>query len=129
MTVISETTYQRLGKQKLISPRKALYRPSCQPLKVVGQFEGKVLHKNKTTVQTVYVANGLKTKLLGLPGITALGLAVRVDTTSETRPNVEEEFASVFQRLGNLGEEYEIKLKSDAKPYALFTPRNIALPL
>ena len=31
--------------------------------------------------------------------------------------------------LGNLGEEHYIKLRPDAKPYALFTPRNIPLPL
>ena len=40
-----------------------------------------------------------------------------------------EEFSSVFQGLGNIGEPYDIKLKPDAKPYALFTPRNIPLPL
>jgi transposase InsO family protein len=42
---------------------------------------------------------------------------------------VPEEFSSVFQGLGNMGEPYDIKLKPDANPYALFTPRNIPLPL
>ena len=130
VTAISELTYQSLGKQTLVSPGKALYGPSRQPLKVVGQFEGRFAHKNKTTVQTVYVVNGLKTNLLGLPAITALNLAARVDSASETiLHNVEDDFASVFQGLGNMGEDYEIQLKPDAKPYALYTPRNIALPL
>ena len=35
----------------------------------------------------------------------------------------------VFNGLGNLGEEYTIKIKPGAKPYALLTPRNILLPL
>ena len=61
VTAISELTYQSQGKQKLVSPGKALYGPSRQPLKVVRQFEGKFAYKNKTTVQTVYVVNGLKT--------------------------------------------------------------------
>jgi len=38
-------------------------------------------------------------------------------------------YPTVFQGLGNLGEEYTIKTKPGAKPYALFTPQNIPLPL
>ena len=37
--------------------------------------------------------------------------------------------ATVFKCLGNLREEFEIKLRPDAKPFALSTPRNIALLL
>jgi len=40
-----------------------------------------------------------------------------------------EKFPQVFQGLGNLGEEYKIKLTPDAKPYSLFTPRHVPLPL
>ncbi len=40
-----------------------------------------------------------------------------------------QKYPSVFQGLGNLGEEYEIKLKGGAKPYSLMAPRHIALPL
>ena len=32
-------------------------------------------------------------------------------------------------RLGNLGEMYEIKLKEDAAPHALFTSRRVPIPL
>ena len=35
----------------------------------------------------------------------------------------------MFQGLRNLGEEFTIKTKPKAKPYALFTRRNIPLPL
>ena len=38
-----------------------------------------------------------------------------------------DQFHSVFQGLGTLGEEYEIQLKSDAKPFSLFTARNVPL--
>ena len=34
----------------------------------------------------VYVVNGLKTNLLGLPAITALGMVAREDATSTTTP-------------------------------------------
>ena len=108
--------------------KESLYGPSRRLLQVIGQFEGKCMHGNNTTTQTVYVVSGLKTNLLGLPAITALNLATRVDATTET-PSVMQMYPSVFQGLGNLGEEYTIKIKPGAKPYALFTPRNIPLPL
>ena len=40
-----------------------------------------------------------------------------------------DQFPSLFQGIGNLGEPYYIQLKADAKPYALFTTRNVPLPL
>ena len=53
----------------------------------------------------MYVVNGLKTNLLGLPTITALNIAARVDATSmttpkgpntpELHPNVEQELKSI----------------------------------
>ena len=38
-------------------------------------------------------------------------------------------FPAVFKGLGNIGEEYTIRLKPDAVPYSLFTPRTVPLPL
>ena len=35
----------------------------------------------------------------------------------------------MFERLGKLGEEYDIKLKPEAVTFSLFTPRHIPLPL
>ena len=77
------------------------------------------------------MVKGLKQNLLGLPAITALGLAVRIDTTTGVDPKTKilAEFPAVFQGLGNLGEEFEIYLKQDAKPFSLFTPRSVPLPL
>ena len=34
---------------------------------------------------------------------------------------IHKRFLKLFQGLGNLGEEYEIKLKLDATPFSLFT--------
>ena len=128
VTAISEHTLHGLGGQKLSPPKKVLYGPSRRPLQVIGQFKGKCVHGNNTTTQTMYVVSRLKTKLLGLPAITALNLATRVDATTEA-PSVIQMYPTVFQGLGNLGEEYRIRIKPGEKPYALFTPRNIPLPL
>ena len=42
---------------------------------------------------------------------------------------VTKQFPKVFKGLGTIGEEYEIKLKENAEPYALYVPRNVPIPL
>lgn len=64
-----------------------------------------------------------------LPSLTALQLVQRLDTTYMSLADAKGEFPRPFNGLGNFGEPYKIKLKDDAKPYALFTPRNVAIPL
>ena len=131
VTAISEETYLSIKKPQLTSPQKILYGPSRQPLKVIGQFTGHFTHRNKIVQQPTYVVDGLKTNLLGLPTITALELAAtcRVNATAEANAEVQDRFPSVFQGLGNLGEEYEIRLKEGATPHSLFAPRHVPLPL
>ena len=79
------------------------------------------------------MVDDLKNNLMGLPAITALNLAARLDSTAESPSHLAntfiKNFPKVFEGLGNLGEEYDIKLKPEAKPYALFTPRHVPLPL
>ena len=60
----------------IIQVRKSSFWPL---LKVIGQFQGYFVYKTRTTSQPVYVVDGLKTNLLGLPTITALNLATRID--------------------------------------------------
>ena len=72
---------------------------------------------------------GLKNNLLGLPALTALKLVQRVESIYSSLADVKKEFPQVFSGLGNFGEPYTIKLKEDAKPYALYTPRNVPIPL
>ena len=47
----------------------------------------------------------------------------------QTKADITQQFPKVFKGLGNLGDEFKIKLRPDAKPFALSTPCNIALPL
>ena len=119
VTAISTDTHQHLGKPILDPTDKTLYGPSRQPLQVVGKFKGAFIHKGRQSQQQVYVVKGLKRNLLGLPAITSLNLAKR---------DVRREFPNVFKGLGNLGEEFTIRLKPDATPHALFTPRHVPMP-
>ena len=43
--------------------------------------------------------------------------------------HIQQEFPSLFQGLGNLGEEYYIEMREGVYPYAIFTPRNVPIPL
>ena len=122
-TAISEQEYKKLNQPPLGPPQSTLNGHSQQPLQTAGQFTGSLRCKSNTITQPVFVVKVLKMNLLGLPAITALRLAVRIDST------VKERFPSVFQGLGNLGEEYEIHLKEGANPYSLFTPRHVPIPL
>ena len=129
VTEISMEAYKQLRKSQLTMPEKILYGPSRQPLKTTGQFAGKFSHNGEAATQRVFVVHGLKTNLLGLPAIKALGLAIRTDPVDAASHDIRKQFSSVFQGLGNLGEEFEIHLKPDAAPHCLFAPRHVPLPL
>lgn len=137
VTAISAESYRHLKKPHLTASDKILYGPSRQPLKVLGQLTARLDHKGKSSRQKVYVVEGLKTNLLGLPAITALHLAARLDVTANNNnditasygENIRKEFPKVFNGLGNLGEEFSIKLKPDATPHSTYTARHVPLPL
>ena len=84
-------------------------------------------HGQNSSEQQIFVIKDLKSYLLGLPAVTALNLAARLDAAYTTL--VEDSFLSVFQGLGNLDEPYTIKLQDNTVPCALYTPRIIPLPL
>ena len=123
----------KVMQQVLKPPTKILYGPGRTPLKVLGQFKARLSHGDKSTIQRIFVIEGLRYNLLGLPAITALNLAVQVMSTTESTLNLQskvvQKFPSLFQGLGNMGDPYVIKLVNDAVPYALYTPRKVPLPL
>ena len=133
VTAISEKTHIALQKPQMSISKKTLYGPSRHPLQCIGTFPGKFSYEGKTATQNVFVIKGLKTNLLGLPAITALELAIRVVTTeaepSGTTNAYRKQFPSLFKGLGNLGEPFEICLKTGAVPHCIFTPRHVPLPL
>ena len=131
VTAIAEKDYYTLGAIPLKPSTLALYGPAQQSLNVKGQFKGKLTLGQKTSIQTIYVIRGLKTNLLGLPAITSLNLASRIDSTeADLLPaDLQRRFPKLFEGLGTLGGNYTIKLKDGATPHALFTPRNVPIPL
>ena len=128
-TAITDKTYKSLPYVTLQKPQKILQGPAKQHLNVLGQFTTTMAYDQKSTVQTIYVIDDLKTNLLGLPAIMELNILCRVHAFSCNRELVHTRFPTLFKGLGTLGDEYTIKLKQNATPYSLFTPRNVVIPL
>ena len=130
VTAVSEVVYQSLNPTTpLHKPSKILYGPDRKQLQVLGQFVQILSHSQKTSKQQIFVVKGLRTNLLGLPAITALNLAARLDSVEDYRAKVLATYPVVFTGLGNLGEPYTIELKPDARPHASYTPRRVPYPL
>ena len=129
-TAVSEATYKRMSLPgKLQRASKILYGPTCQSLKVMGQFQGRLRVKDHTHQETIFVVKGLKNNLLGLPALSALNLIQKLEMVYSSLDDVRKEFPTLFTGLGNFGDPYEIRLKDDATPRALWTPRNVPIPL
>ncbi|KAL2104369.1 hypothetical protein ACEWY4_001237 [Coilia grayii] len=128
-TVIPDSAYSEGWHGPLTKASIPLCGPSSEPLKVRGQFNGVMRYKDRTTTQPVYVVQKLATPLLGLPAISDLKLLHVVDSVIELEADMKTQYPKVFTGLGCLTGEYRIKLKEDAKPYALSLPRRVPLPL
>ena len=102
--------------------------PNNKPLNVLGQAVVQLTYEGRSCKQPIYVIKDLKNNLriLGLPAITALQLLTKVDSV-QTK-NVQQSFLKLFRGLGTLKGDYQMQLKPDAKPYALYTARNVPIP-
>ena len=122
VTAITEETFQETGNSELHMSWKVLHGPSNQPLSVIGQF----LHTRAEKLSKQFMwSKDLKTNLIGLPAITTLNLASRVNIT-EVNNDTKMQYPSLFEGLGNLG---EIKTRPNAQPHPLFTAHHVPLPL
>ena len=109
---------------KLEKLSRDLYGPARHPLKVLGQFAAKLSYRQSTATENVFVAEGLRNDLLGLPAIMSLKLVQKVETISRDQL-VQEQFPTVFKGLGTIGGEYTIMLKEGASPHPLYIPRRV----
>ena len=75
----------------------------------------------------MFVVKGLSNNLLGLPAIKALNLLQYVDSVQNN--DILKEYSDLFTGLGTFTGEYTIRLKPDAVPHAIHTPRKVPLPL
>ena len=128
VSVISESRHKKVGSPSLSRPDRTLKGPSNQCLPVTGQFTGVLMRGERDVRQDIFVVRGLCRNLLGRPAIEALQLAVRVGAIFDNTSPIQL-FPRMFRGLGRLEGEYEIKLKSDSKPFSISVPRRVAIPL
>ena len=129
VTVIPESFYRKKRDGPLQPTQRSLTGAGQQPLNVQGQFVGHFKHKEIETKQEIFVVRGLSKPLLGRPAIEALAIVSLVEPVTVQSNSIIQKFPKLFQGLGKLKDNYCIKLQSDAQPYALTTPRRVAIPL
>ena len=70
---------------------------------------------------------------MGLPAIRALHVLSQVDHVSQpitSQTPIPDQFPLLFTGLGTFkGDSYVMQLKAHVKPFALYTPRNVPIPL
>ena len=83
-------------------------------------------YKEKSCNHRIFVIRHLQNNLLGLSAVKALEVISGINAIEQDIPD---QYPALFSGLGNFKGEYTIKLKPEAKPFSLFTPRNVPLPL
>nr|XP_037270721.1 uncharacterized protein K02A2.6-like [Rhipicephalus microplus] len=99
--------------------------PGNQRLHVLGSFTATLQWRNKVSVQRLYVIKNQTTHLLGLPAIEDLGIVQFLDSVD----GIPSSQSKIFRGLGEVQEEYHIRVAQDARPFSLSVPRRIPLPL
>ena len=95
----------------------------------IAQFTAHRLKRNNVELeQEIFVVEGLDKPLLRRPAIEGLKIVTPVGPV-QAEESVVQKFPKLFQGLGRLKDNYTIKLRENAEPYALNTPRRVAIPL
>jgi hypothetical protein len=123
-TVLPAETYSRLFQRPLSSADKLLCGPNRVQLDVIGRFDAQLQWRDRLTTQTVYVVRDIHQPLLGRDAIDALGMVKCLDAISSSL-DPRQQYADLFTGLGCMDGEYTIRLKPDAQPFAVFTPRRV----
>jgi len=94
-TAVSTKTFKTLKNIKLQKSAKILCGPNNQPLNVLGHTVVQLTSKERFCKHPIYVIEGLKNNLLGLPAITALQLLTKVDNIQPGK--VQQSFPKLFK--------------------------------
>lgn len=111
VSAIPTDVFEAIGQPTLQKPTKMLCGPDKSPLKVLGCATVQLTHKQTTITHRIYVIQHLSNNLLGLPAITALSILVKIDDIHSKENTILSKFQDLFQGLGRMPCEYEIKLK------------------
>ena len=127
--MIPASVYKESEHGSLKPSNQCLNGADQQPLQVIGSFTGSLSHDNIETAKEGFVIKGLSMPLVGRPAISTLNLVSRVTLTQAGQTEIAEQFPELFKGLGQMTGKYQIKLQPKTTPFALITPRLIAIPL
>jgi hypothetical protein len=127
-TVLPAEIYSRLFQRPLSSADKLLCGPNRAQLDVVGRFAAQLRWRDRLTTETVYVVRDIHLPLLGRDAIDALDIVKCLEAISSSL-DPRQQYADLFAGLGCMKGEYTIRLKPDAQPFAVFTPRRVLVNL
>jgi transposase InsO family protein len=127
-TVLPAVTYNRLFRDPLSPADKLLCGPNRAQLDVLGRFDAQLQWRDRRTKHTIYVVRDIHQPLLGRDAIDTLGMAVCLNALSSSN-DPRQQYADLFTGLGCMEGEYTIRLKPDAQPFAVFTPRRVPVNL
>ncbi|KAK3566933.1 hypothetical protein QTP86_005598 [Hemibagrus guttatus] len=130
VTALPESIFTLLTSHKntgLKKTRKTLMKPGRHVLDVKGVFSASISKNDKNIEEDIYVVKNLFTPLLGRHAIEKLNLITRLDNITDCPWQVK--YPELFTGLGELKEEYSIKLQPSATPYSVNVARRIPVPL
>ena len=128
VTVIPEEVFRQCNLGKLHSTSKRLFGADHNGLRVMGTVRDTLSLGETCVTADIYF---VKEPLLGQPAIEKLNLLARINEiqSQSCEERIKAKYPRLFHGLGELEGEYEIKLKPDAQPFAIMTPRRIPLPM
>ena len=132
VTVMPYDTLLSLDLHTKLEPTdKVLMGPCNYKLNCKGKVNVTLSYNSNTVKETIYAVESLARPLLGRSAAVKLNLISRVSelTSDEYKAKVMRDYPKLFSGLGAMKEEYTIKLKDDAKPFALSVPRKVPMPL
>ena len=90
-------------------------------------------YRDKVITDKFYVVDNLKTPLLGITGINKLDIVQRIGEMTPSKKSEKtkwtKKFPKMFSGLGTMNTTYKIKLKENAEPFSVSSPRRVPLPL
>lgn len=133
VTVLSATEYSAQAMGALCDSEEQLLGAGRRPIKTLGKVIAQIKWNDRTIHDTVFVAEGVKSALLGRPAIQALNVLLSLNEVGMTnKPNQEIPMKDASLLQGNherMKTEYSIALHPDAKPFAISCPRRVPIPL
>ena len=127
VTVLSKSNYDKNFSHIILQPVKRNLRgPDLKPLKTLGYFPATVKFGDTAIKEDVYIMPQ-SASLLSRCASEKLGIVQF--TVGEIKDDIQSQYPSLFNGLGKLETEYDIKLNDAIPPYSVSTPRRIPLPL